>query len=89
MSSSFKVRFAKYIDKEDIMSFIGSYWSKNHILSNDQIFFDFQYRHEDELQFVLALDSTCRIVGVLGYMQYEPEKNNQDIALALWKVIPN
>ena len=89
MSSSFKVRFAKYMDKEDIMSFIGNYWAKNHILSNDQMFFDFQYRHEDDLQFVLALDTTNRIVGVLGYMQYSPEKNEQDIALALWKVIPN
>jgi len=89
MSSSFKLRFAKYIDKEDIMSFIGNYWKKNHILSNDKIFFDFQYRYEDDLQFVLALDTTNRIVGVLGYMQYDPEKNEQDIALALWKVIPN
>jgi hypothetical protein len=89
MSSSFKIRFAKYKDKEDIMSFIGNYWAKNHILSKDQIFFDFQYRYEDDLQFVLALDTTNRIVGVLGYMQYDPKKNEQDIALALWKVIPN
>ena len=89
MSSSFKVRFARYSDKEEIMSFIGNYWAKNHILSTDQMFFDFQYRHEDDLQFVLALDNNNRIVGLLGYMQYDPEKNEQDIALALWKVIPN
>ena len=89
MSSSFKVRFAKYIDKEEIMSFIENYWEKNHILSNDQIFFDFQYKHKDNLQFVLALDTNNRIVGALGYLQYDPEKNEQDIALALWKVIPN
>jgi hypothetical protein len=89
MSSSFKVRFAKYIDKEEIMSFIGNYWAKNHILSTDQMFFDFQYKHKDNLQFVLALDITNKIVGVLGYMQYDAEKNEQDIALALWKVIPN
>jgi len=89
MSSSFKIRFAKYMDKKDIMFFIGNYWAKNHILSNDQMFFDFQYRHEDDLQFVLALDNNNRIVGVLGYIQYDPKKNEQDIALALWKVIPN
>lgn len=89
MSSFFKVRFAKYVDKENIMSFIGNYWEKNHILSTDKMFFDFQYRYKDSLQFVLALDVTNKIVGVLGYMQYDPEKNEQDIALALWKVIPN
>ena len=89
MRESFKVRFAKYIDKKDIMSFIGNHWEKNHILSNDQIFFDFQYRYKDDLQFILALDSNERIVGLLGYIQYDPEKKQQDIALALWKVIPN
>ena len=77
MSNSFKIRFAKYIDKENIMSFIGNYWAENHILSNDQMFFDFQYRHKDDLQFVLALDATNRIVGVLGYMQYDPKKTNR------------
>ena len=89
MSDSFKLRFAKYVDKKDIMYFIGNYWAKNHILSNDQMFFDFQYKHKDNLQFVLALDTNNRIVGVLGYMQYDPENNEQDIVLALWKVIPN
>lgn len=89
MSSSFKVRFATYIDKKNIMSFIGSYWASNHILSNDEIFFDFQYKNQNDLQFVLALDFTDNIVGVLGYIQYDQKKDEQDIALALWKVIPN
>ena len=89
MSNPFKIRFGKYKDKKDIMLFIGKHWAKNHILSDDQMFFDFQYRHKDNLQFILALDSEHRIVGVLGYIQYDLEKNKQDIALALWKVIPN
>ena len=89
MSNSFKIRFAKYKDKEDIMSFIDNYWEQNHILSKDQIFFDFQYKHKNDLQFVLALDANNRIVGLLGYIQYDSKKNKQDIALSLWKVIPN
>ena len=32
MSSFFKVRFAKYVDKENIMSFIGNYWEKNQFM---------------------------------------------------------
>ena len=89
MSETFKVRFAKYVDKKHIMSFIGNYWAKNHILSNDQTFFDFQYRDNDDLQFILALDTNDKIVGLLGYIQYDSEKKQQDIALALWKVVPN
>lgn len=89
MKKNFKLRFAKYIDKKNIMSFIERHWEKNHILSKNSIFFDFQYQHKKDLQFILALDSNNRISGLLGYIQYQPEKNNQDIALALWRVKPN
>jgi hypothetical protein len=89
MNETYKLRFAKYSDKKKIMSFIGNYWSKNHLLSNDEKFFDFQYRLNKNLQFILAIDVNSRIVGLLGYMQYGQHKKNQDIALALWKVIPN
>lgn len=89
MNESFKLRFAKYIDKKNIMSFINNHWAENHILSNDDKFFDFQYRLNDNLQFILAIDFNDRIIGLLGFMQYDPQKNQQDVALALWKVIPN
>ena len=89
MSCFFKLKLASYTDKEKIMSFIFNNWEKNHILAKDHMFFDFQYKYKDNLQFVLALDNANRIIGLLGYMQYNPEKNKQDIALALWKVIPN
>ena len=89
MSETFQLRFAKSIDKKKIMSFIGNHWAENHILSKDDKFFDFQYRLNDNLQFILAIDTNDRIIGLLGYMQYNPQKKEQDIALALWKVIPN
>lgn len=89
MSETFKLRFAKSVDKKKIMSFIGNHWAENHILSDDDKFFDFQYRLNDNLQFILAIDTYDRIIGLLGYMQYNPQKKEQDIALALWKVIPN
>ena len=71
------------------MSFIGNHWAENHILSNDDKFFDFQYQLNEDLQFILALDNNDTIIGLLGYMQYDSSKKEQDIALALWKVIPN
>lgn len=89
MISSYNVRFAKYDDKKKIMSFIGNFWDKQHILSKDETFFDYQYRNNDYLQFVIALDTNNIIVGVLGFLQYNSTKSEQDIALALWKVIPN
>ena len=89
MNETFKLRFAKYIDKKNIMSFISNHWDKNHILSNDGKFFDFQYRVNNNIQFILAIDTNNKIIGLLGYMQYSHKSKQQDIALALWKVIPN
>ena len=64
------------------MSFIGNHWAENHILSNDDKFFDFQYQLNEDLQFILALDNNDTIIGLLGYIQYDSSKKEQDIALA-------
>lgn len=89
MHDKFKIRFANYSDKKNIMFFIGQYWDKDHILSKDNTFFNFQYYYKKNLQFVLATGADDKIVGILGYIQYFPEYKKQDVALALWKVIPN
>lgn len=89
MRSDFRIRFAKKSDRNSIMSFIENHWSKGHVLAHDHVLFDFQHLENDRISFVLALDSEGMLVGVLGYISYGYKKDNQDIALALWKVIPN
>ena len=89
MTEEFKIRIAKTEDRKHIMGFIKSYWSDSHILGHDQILFDFQHLENDRLSFAIALDLKDKIVGVLGYISYDHLKANQDIVLALWKVIPN
>jgi hypothetical protein len=89
MTADFEIRFAKANDRNTIMSFIKSYWSANHILANDQTFFDFQHLENERLSFVLGLDFKGKLSGILGYISYDHAEDNQNIALALWKVIPN
>ena len=89
MTEEFKIRIAKTEDRKHIMGFIKSYWSDSHVLAHDQILFDFQHLENDRLSFAIALDFKDKIVGVLGYISYDHLKANQDIVMALWKVIPN
>tara|TARA_B100000767_G_scaffold180741_1_gene168680 strand:- start:1726 stop:2736 length:1011 start_codon:yes stop_codon:yes gene_type:complete len=89
MTKDFEIRFARTNDRNMIMSFIKSYWSANHILAHDQNFFDFQHLENERLSFVLGLDFKGKLSGILGYISYDYAEDNQDIALALWKVIPN
>ena len=89
MKHDFNIRFAKISDRTSIMSFIENYWSKDHILAHDHVLFDFQHLDNERLNYVIALDTKSRIVGVLGYISYGYNQENHDIALALWKVIPN
>lgn len=89
MTEEFKIRMAKVEDRKHIMGFIKSYWSDSHILAHDQTLFDFQHLENDRLSFAIALDLKNKIVGILGYISYDYLENNQDIVLALWKVIPN
>ena len=89
MKNDFNIRFAKISDRNSIMSFIKNHWSKDHVLAHDSVLFDFQHLDNDRLCYVIALDSEGIIVGVLGYISYGYQEETQDIALALWKVIPN
>ena len=60
----------------------------NHILAQDIKFFNYQYTYGDNLQFILIEDFNDKIIGILGYIQYNPQSDEQDIFLALMKVIP-
>ncbi len=89
MQNEFNIRFANISERNSIMSFIENYWSKDHILAHDHILFDFQHLENDCLNYVIALDDDGTIAGALGYISYGYKEENHDIALALWKVIPN
>ncbi len=82
------IRLATIGDRDKIMSFIKTNWMDNHILANDVKFFDYQYIYKDTLQFVLAENSNAELIGILGYFQYNPNNNEQDIFLTFLKVIP-
>jgi len=85
----FTLSLAKKNDQIEIMSFIKKNWLDTHILANNTKFFNYQYFYKKNFQFILAKDTKKRLKGILGFIQYNPDYAEQDIFLALWKVLPN
>lgn len=81
-----RIRFAETSDVADIMEFIDQYWKKGHILARDKAFFEWQYIHYGRLCFVLGIEATGEIKGILGFIPYDMGER-KNITIALWKTI--
>jgi hypothetical protein len=84
-------------DIKDVMSFIDLEWRKNHILSQNEILFRYDYQYDNELNFIVARENKSReIVGVLGFIPSSiiegdnySSVENSDYCASLWKVKKN
>ena len=86
MSDCYTLRLASLDDREGIMSFIKKNWLEKHILANDIGFFDYQYKSGNNIQFIIAVNSNNIIKGILGFIQYDPDNEKQDIFLVVQTV---
>ena len=83
-----EIRKAKDSDLTGIMSFIGSYWRSDHVLSKNKPFMEWQHKSKSGSNFILAV-SGGSILAVLGYIdghRYDQSLSVKTIWLALWKV---
>ena len=88
MTGKLNINFEYSSNSDEIMSFIGSQWKKNHILSSNKELFDWQYKGPNNYNFVVAKDKK-KIIGILGFIpnkKYDCEIKENIIWLALWKV---
>ena len=77
------IRFAMNSEIPSIMKFIGEHWKKNHILSYDRSFFEWQYM-SDKLDYVIGMDDEKKIHGMLAFISYD-STDKRDIATSMWK----
>ena len=74
----YKFKICEREDLPRLLTFIDTYWKKNHILVRSKEIFDFQYynREEDKYDFVLAENTqTGELDGIRGWIrvaQYDP-----------------
>lgn len=74
------IRQADLEDKIQIVEFIKSHWKNDHIYVKDTYFFDYDFRLNDKLSFVVAIEDN-EIVSILGYIDYL----NDCVFLVMWK----
>ena len=88
-----RVRHALDSDEVLIKNFIDKFWKKGHILTQSTEVFDQLYRNRftNKIQFLLAENTDCCVVGILGFIQDRQYDNNIEINgcwLALWVTDP-
>jgi hypothetical protein len=79
---------------DELMAFIRDHWSADHILGHSRALMDWQHRDEaaGRYNFLLALDASGTIVGILGFIpssRYDAALANAEetIWFAMWKVL--
>jgi hypothetical protein len=80
------IRQANIDDTNSLMEFIGNYWRENHILSQNRDFFLYEFKNENKLNIVIALEDT-EIVGFFGFFFYN-YSSYPDMAGSIWKIHP-
>ena len=80
-----KIRFATLGDVESIMQFINEHWKENHILSSNRKFFLYEFKEGQKINFVLALGSDNKVLGILGFIK--ASQCSGDIFTVMWKAL--
>ncbi len=87
-----KLEFCKKDNISDVMKFIDTYWSKNHILSKSKELIDYQHYDNvnEQYNYVVAYNDDMQIEGLLGFIPTNKYSlvSNSSLWLSLWKTIP-
>ena len=86
--SDYFFRLAKLTDQREITTFIKNYWKADHIYVLDNLFFEYEFKDFQNLNFILTFNLNNVLSGILGFIKYNSEINEQ-IFTVMWKVIPN
>lgn len=88
-----EIRFCKKDEYKELQYYIDNFWKKGHILATNKKLLDWQYLDDERYNFVVSVDHTKKINGILGFIPtYKFDKNlikYNEIWLALWKAEKN
>ena len=72
-------------DLDNIIKFIHTEWSNNHLLARDKSFFIYEFQENNKINFILAKDDLNEIIGCLGFIKSN-FSDKPDIWTSIWKV---
>ncbi|MDN3679455.1 hypothetical protein QWZ04_03805 [Vibrio tapetis subsp. quintayensis] len=74
-------------DVEAIMNYIGEHWRSNHIMSRDVELFLYEFKEQDTINMILAIDEeTNEIVGIHGFMKSALNSTLFDVWGSFWHI---
>lgn len=83
----YDIRIASMSDVEAIMNYIGEHWRSNHIMSRDVELFLYEFREQDTINMILAIDeATNEIVGIHGFMKTALNSTVFDVWGSFWHI---
>lgn len=83
-----QIRIATKQDRAAILAFLKELWNENHVYLKSDELFDYDYLRGDEINFIIATNDAGVLDGILGFIQYAPERAGSDICTVLWKIRP-
>lgn len=68
-----RIYLAQISDLPNLIDYIHREWSEHHILTRDRDCFVYQYKKDQQLNFVIARDDEENVVGMLGFIPANSE----------------
>lgn len=83
----YEIRLANERDIDSIMEFIGEHWKKNHIMSINRSFFEYEFLEDDgTVNFILAIDKEKGTIEALnGVLKASHDDEHTDVFGSFWK----
>ena len=88
MSKKNELSIAKIKDVDEIMKYIDLEWKKDHILSINKDFFNFQHENGENINFIISRNEDQKINGIIGYILASDDLK-ADAWTTTWKVSGN
>ena len=80
-----EILFGHINDTDSIMSFLGKYWKKGHIMSTNKELFLYEFAEGEMLNIAFSRTLSGEVTGIFGFKKYSKD-DFPDIAGAIWVV---
>lgn len=88
--AKYDIRMASYNEIEEVMQYIDLNWKKQHILSANREFFEYEHVIDKKVNFLIAKNrKSGEIEGILGFLPASRDNGKLDIWGVVWKVSEN
>lgn len=84
---AYDIRFARYDEIGEVMTYIDEHWKNGHILATNREFFEYEHVIDGHVTYLIAKNREKNIIeGIIGYLPASNDTSKLDIWGVVWKV---